>query len=72
MNKHNQWTTYQAECIERLSKNLRKTAEELLEYSGGLDDSGTEAMARDIIGNAGLLDYLAGCFRHYESKEDAE
>jgi len=70
MNKHNVWTTYQAGCLKRLSRNFKKTANELIEYSGGLDDTDTEVFAKDIIGNAGLLDYLADCLERYESKED--
>ena len=70
MNEHNEWTTYQAGCLERLSSNFKKVADELIEYSGGLDDSSTEVFAKDIIGNAGLLDYLATCLRNYEKKEN--
>lgn len=71
MNKHNRFTTYQADCLKRLSRSFKKTATELIEYSGGLDDTDTEIFAKDIIGNAGLLDYLADCLEHYESEEDS-
>jgi len=72
MSNHNDWTTYQAECVERLSKRFKKTAIDLIEYSGGLDDSGTEVFAKDILGNANLLDYLADCLRYYESKKERD
>lgn len=72
MNEHNRWTTYQAECLERLSSNFKKTALELIEYSGGLDDTDTEIFAKDILGNAGLLDYLAKCLYSYEAKTERQ
>lgn len=71
MNKHNTWTTYQAGCLKRLSNNFKEVAVKLIEYSGGLDDTETEIFAKDIIGNAGLLDYLVACLECYESNKDS-
>ena len=55
-----------------LPKSLNKTAIELIEYSGGLHDSSTEIMARDIIGTVGLIEYLADCLDRYENKQADE
>jgi len=50
-----------SESINNISERLRLIAYDILDYSGGLECDSTDTFARDIIGAAGLLDYMSRC-----------
>lgn len=52
-----------------LADKFKQTALDILEYSGGLDDSSTDIFARDILGNACLLEYIAKYMAEHAEEE---
>lgn len=59
-----------AESISNISERLKNIAQDILNYSGGIGCDSTDKFASEIIGAAGLLDYMAKCMTEYS--EDAE
>lgn len=58
-----------SESIMVLADKFKKTAMDILEYSGGLDDTSTDVFARDILGNACLLEYIANYMAKHAEEE---
>lgn len=58
-----------SESIKNLAGKFKQTAIDILEYSGGLDDTSTDIFARDILGNACLLEYIAEYMAEHAEKE---
>ncbi len=58
-----------SESIRNLASEFKRTAMDLLEYSGGLDDTSTDIFVRDILGNACLLEYIADYMAKHAEKE---
>ena len=58
-----------SESIMTLAGKFKQTAMDILEYSGGLDDTDTDIFARDILGNACLLEYIAKYMAEHAEEE---
>ena len=58
-----------SEIIMILADKFKQTAMDILEYSGGLRDTSTDIFARDILGNACLLEYIAKYMAEHAEEE---
>ena len=55
------------EALEGMARNLKKQADDLLEYNGGLDGSSIDIIAANLIGTAAIIDRITSSVRESDS-----